>query len=349
MSVVYDWSIPIARIIDPQTVANNIYDIFSKHLQYYEFELSPQLNIHLLELGVGVLGSILGNEIYDKYKERKETKKIRKELFPFLKSNSETVIGPRDPNTLKPSKENLEDALKLKIPKLFSSCLLKSKTGEKVAGKIVKTITVEDLTKGFQTNDKENIIKYSNVNGIGGPVPLPLVGWVMYNRPFIQYTYAPNIRTFYKGKKIEQLDESNLLKLKKLKKNWYIERKDGNLFSSNGKKRLIPHGDRGGCYYDYCLIQKLPMNVLPGGDSKKHLYLFSGPHWEGTRGAVEALSDYKVLSNIKKAIEDDLKTKEDKVLSENTFFEVALECEYNHENNKIKFGVEPEDVHIIKM
>lgn len=339
MSLVYDWSIPIARTIDFQTIPYNSYDILSRHLQHYDFTLLSQLDTWIVEvLAGGVTSGLIGAKIYEMLKRWNATKDLRKELFPFLKYNSETVVGPRDPNTLKPSKENIEDALKVKIPDLFASCVLKSKTGEKIAGKIVKTLEVEDLRRGFQTNDQEKVIKCSNVNGIGGPVPLPLMGWIMYNS-HVQFIYAPKIKPFYKNKTIEQLEESNLLELKKLEEEWYIERKDGRKFES-GSKKLKPKGDRASRYeIDYCLIQKVPMSVLPGGGSKKHIYLFSGPHWEGCRGAVEALSEYKVLKSIEEKIEDEIRPTP---ISKNTFFEAVFGCTYDHKHNKIDKFSDPE-------
>lgn len=297
MSLAYECSLPIARTVDFQNIPVDIKNILFKHLQNCGFiSLDYGWTVEILRnLLVGTASSLIAAEINTFLRRWYETKELRETLFPYLKNNSETIVGPRNPDTLKPSEKDIENAKKIKISNLFASCFTKPK---------IKTIDVEDLLKGFQTKDQEKIIKSLNVNCIGGPVPLPLTGWIIYNIPEIQFIYGPEIEDYYEN------------------------------------KSLNPKGDRESGYeVDFCLIQKLPKNVLPNVDKSNHshIYLFSGAHEEGTGGAIEILSNYEVLSNIEKKIG------EQTPVSDDTFFEVA--AWYNQKNNK--FGVF--DVHVIEI
>lgn len=320
---VYSNVIPLLRTINPTTETGNITYAVSKILGFNLVDAG--LTGGAIILSANILKMIYKKKIEPWREKRKEIETLRKELFPNLKSNTELFVGPRDYKTLNPSKEDVEAAAGTGILDFFARCDLK---------KNVKTYSVDDLKR---------VIFGRHLCSIGGPVPNPYVGLIMYKQSNwrLPFEYGPKIREYY--------NKDDIINLKNLKEDWYISKRKGD------RPQFVPSyitlDDRTKRYeVDYGFIIKTPtvdpITMNPGAHIS---YSFSGCHWEGGKGAVEALRSERVLKYIYEIISDENKKlpSEDRRSPESTYFQAVIRCKYDHKHNKVE-KVTPENIGIIK-
>ena len=157
----------------------------------------------------------------------------------------------------------------------------------------------------------------------------------------LPFEYGPKIREYY--------NKGDISNLKNLKEDWYISKRKGH------KPQFVPSyitlDDKTKRYeVDYGFIIKTPTFNPITMKPEAHLsYSFSGWHWEGGKGAVEALRSKKVLKDVYDIIDEENKKllPKDRRSPKSTYFQAVIRCEYDHKHNKIK-EVDFENLSIIK-
>jgi hypothetical protein len=312
LSSIYSSVVPLLRTINTATESNKVINTIS------HFVGADLLKVGPYGAAIIVLGGLL-KKIYDKkiepwVEERKEVQEYRKKLFPSLKKNTEFFVGPRDPKTLTPSDEDIETAARTGILGFYAKCTLK------------------ENVKTYGTNDLGQVIFERHLCGIGGPVPNPYTGLVLYKQPYwkLPFEYGPKIRKFY--------EKNDIVGLKQLKEDWYISKRKED--KPQFKPSPITLDDETKRYeVDYGFIIKAPtIDPYTMKIGAHDGYLFSGCHWEGGRGAVEALKRKDVLKGIYDIVEEENKKRppEERRSLESTFFQAIIRCEYDHKHNKVE-------------